>query len=165
MIADEIGSATPALSIVGLTKSFGAALALDSVSLEIAAGEVHALLGENGSGKSTLIKLLSGYHGADAGEVAAVFGAPANCCRFRLPSALRHTWIVARCSRIWPIFTRRSDNDTLVSLSSSPGSETHGAAPALEVPALADLAGFIPSECTLMLGNVSDRAVAGVAAN
>ena len=62
---------TPAvrLRLAGLQKSFGATRALKSVSLEIAPGEVHALIGENGAGKSTLMKILSGAHAADAGTM------------------------------------------------------------------------------------------------
>jgi ribose transport system ATP-binding protein len=60
----------PVLEVRGLSKRFGNTRALDDVSLEIAAGEVHALLGHNGSGKSTLIKVLSGYHVPDAGSFA-----------------------------------------------------------------------------------------------
>lgn len=62
---------TPAvrLRLTGLQKSFGATRALRSVSLTIAPGEVHALIGENGAGKSTLMKILSGAHAADAGTM------------------------------------------------------------------------------------------------
>ncbi len=55
------------LRLTGIQKSFGATRALKSVSLDIAPGEVHALIGENGAGKSTLMKILSGAHEADAG--------------------------------------------------------------------------------------------------
>ena len=61
---------TPALEVVGLSKRFGGALALDGVSLAVAPGEVHGLLGSNGSGKSTLIKCLAGFHAPDAGTLA-----------------------------------------------------------------------------------------------
>jgi ribose transport system ATP-binding protein len=57
------------LRLTGIQKSFGATRALKSVSLEIAPGEVHALIGENGAGKSTLMKVLSGAHAADAGTM------------------------------------------------------------------------------------------------
>jgi ribose transport system ATP-binding protein len=59
-----------------MSKSFGATRALSSVSLEISAGEVHALVGQNGSGKSTLIKLLAGFHEPENGSVVAVEGTP-----------------------------------------------------------------------------------------
>ena len=57
------------LRIEKIRKSFGGTHALKSVSLDVAAGEVHALIGENGAGKSTLMKILSGAYQPDAGEV------------------------------------------------------------------------------------------------
>lgn len=57
------------LSITSLSKSFVGTKALQSVDFELAAGEVHALLGENGAGKSTLIKCLTGAYKRDAGEI------------------------------------------------------------------------------------------------
>jgi ribose transport system ATP-binding protein len=57
------------LRLDGISKSFGATQALRAVSLEVAAGEVHALIGENGAGKSTLLKILSGAHPPDAGSM------------------------------------------------------------------------------------------------
>jgi ribose transport system ATP-binding protein len=58
-----------ALEVHGLCKTFGATRALLPLDLRVGRGEVHALVGENGSGKSTFIKLLSGYHKPDAGQV------------------------------------------------------------------------------------------------
>jgi ribose transport system ATP-binding protein len=64
-----------ALSITGLTKSYGGNHALDGVNLEVRPGEVHALLGQNGCGKSTLVKCLTGVVKPDAGAVS-VYGSP-----------------------------------------------------------------------------------------
>ena len=60
-------SKQPRLRISNVFKRFGSTLALGGVSLEIASGEVHALIGENGAGKSTLMKVLSGAHLPDSG--------------------------------------------------------------------------------------------------
>jgi monosaccharide-transporting ATPase len=53
----------------GVTKSFPGVKALVDVEFTVRAGEIHALMGENGAGKSTLIKVLTGVHGRDAGEI------------------------------------------------------------------------------------------------
>ncbi len=53
----------------GIFKSFPGVQALDNVTLEVFAGEVHALVGENGSGKSTLVKCIAGVHPRDQGEL------------------------------------------------------------------------------------------------
>lgn len=63
------------LALERLTKTFQGQRALDDVSLELRAGEIHCLLGQNGSGKSTLIKVLAGYHSPDGGS-ALVDGRP-----------------------------------------------------------------------------------------
>jgi len=62
-------TAGPRLEMRGVRKRFGATVALDGVDLEVAAGECHALVGQNGAGKSTLMKVLSGAHAADEGEM------------------------------------------------------------------------------------------------
>lgn len=59
----------PVLTVRGLEKSFSGVKALDGVDLELQEGEIHCLAGENGSGKSTLIKIISGVHRPDAGEI------------------------------------------------------------------------------------------------
>jgi monosaccharide-transporting ATPase len=59
----------PLLSMRGIEKHFGGVPALQSASLEVEPAEVHALIGQNGAGKSTLIKILTGYHKRDGGEI------------------------------------------------------------------------------------------------
>jgi simple sugar transport system ATP-binding protein len=63
------GARPPEIDVVDMTKRFGDLVALDAVSLRLAPGTFHAILGENGAGKSTLVKCLMGYHHADAGRV------------------------------------------------------------------------------------------------
>ena len=62
-------AAPPLLRLRGIRKSYGPVQALRGVDLDIAAGEVHALVGDNGAGKSTLIKVMSGSVHADAGQI------------------------------------------------------------------------------------------------
>lgn len=62
-------SATPLIEVRDISKSFGSVRALQGVSMAVHAGEVHCLLGDNGAGKSTLIKVLSGAHAPDSGEM------------------------------------------------------------------------------------------------
>ncbi|MFQ5594348.1 MAG: sugar ABC transporter ATP-binding protein [Anaerolineae bacterium] len=60
---------TPVLEMRHISKRFDMTQALDDVSLTLYPGEIHALVGENGAGKSTLIKIMTGIHRPDQGEV------------------------------------------------------------------------------------------------
>ena len=57
------------LIMKGMVKDFPGVRALDNVDFSVREGEVHCLLGENGAGKSTLIKILTGVHQPDSGEI------------------------------------------------------------------------------------------------
>ena len=68
---DHIGM-TPRLSLRNITKRYPGITANDHVSLDIAPGEVLAILGENGAGKSTLMKCMFGIYHMDEGKVISV---------------------------------------------------------------------------------------------
>ena len=86
-----MNDARPLLRIRGVKKVFGAVTALRSADLEVAPGEVHALMGANGAGKSTLVKIITGVFPADAGEIE-VAGRKA---AFRSPAEARKAGIVS----------------------------------------------------------------------
>ena len=75
--APNPGAAHPdALQVSNLSKSFGGAQALRGVDVDIAAAEIHGLLGQNGSGKSTFVKLLAGVYAPDPGALVRIAGSP-----------------------------------------------------------------------------------------
>jgi simple sugar transport system ATP-binding protein len=84
----------------GITKGFPGVLANDHVDFGLAAGEVHALLGENGAGKSTLMSILTGLYRPDSGRVAilgrtADFRAPRDAIRAGIGMVHQHFKLVA----------------------------------------------------------------------
>jgi ABC-2 type transport system ATP-binding protein len=70
-----------AIEAVGLRKSYGARLVLDSVSFEVSAGSIFALLGANGAGKTTTVEILEGYRRADSGTARVLGFDPARDTR------------------------------------------------------------------------------------
>jgi ribose transport system ATP-binding protein len=58
-----------AVAMIGIAKSFGGVAALEHVDFSVRKGQIHALLGGNAAGKSTILKMLSGVHKPDKGEI------------------------------------------------------------------------------------------------
>jgi D-xylose transport system ATP-binding protein len=65
----SLPSPAPVLRLQGISKTFGAVAALTDIDLDVAAGQVVAVVGDNGAGKSTLVKVLSGVHPPTAGTI------------------------------------------------------------------------------------------------
>ena len=98
------------LELRGITKRFGPLVANDGISLSVAPGQVHALLGENGAGKSTLMNVLYGLTQPDEGEILidgkpAKFGSPRDAIAAGIGMVHQHFMLV-------PVFTV-ADNVTL----------------------------------------------------
>jgi ABC-type sugar transport system ATPase subunit len=74
---ERTATQVPALELRGIAKSFGSVRALERVDLAAYSGEVHAVVGDNGAGKSTTIKIVTGLHRGDEGEIL-VGGEPLN---------------------------------------------------------------------------------------
>lgn len=62
-------TAAPAIELRGISKAFGAVQANKDISISVAKGTIHGIIGENGAGKSTLMSILYGFYKADAGEI------------------------------------------------------------------------------------------------
>jgi D-xylose transport system ATP-binding protein len=84
--ADQPAGLTPLVEMRGINVSFGGLHAVRDASIELYPGEVVGLVGHNGAGKSTLIKVLSGAHPADSGEIL-IDGQPAT---IRNPRDAKH---------------------------------------------------------------------------
>ncbi|MDP4507023.1 sugar ABC transporter ATP-binding protein [Nonomuraea turcica] len=89
--------------MAGVLKTFAGVVALDHVTLSVRPGEVHALVGGNGAGKSTLVKVLSGVHQPDAGELRFLgepvrFAGPADAKRAGIATIHQETNLVPTMS-------------------------------------------------------------------
>src|SRR6201994_4011682 len=86
-----MNSADNLLEVRDVAKRFGAVVALRSATLDVRAGEVHALMGANGAGKSTLVKILTGVHEQDQGAIFV----QGESRSFRSPAEARSAGIVS----------------------------------------------------------------------
>ncbi len=82
-----MAAAGSVLEIRGITKSFSGVEVLHGVDMDLAPASVHALVGENGAGKSTLVKILSGVHRRDSGDIR-VEGSPVDDLSPRLAQGM-----------------------------------------------------------------------------
>jgi branched-chain amino acid transport system ATP-binding protein len=98
-LSQDCAVADPLLQIRDLTKRFGGVLASDGISLDVPAGELHAVIGPNGAGKSTLIGQLAGEISPDAGRI--FFN---GLDITRLPTHRRSTLGLARSFQITSLF-------------------------------------------------------------
>ena len=62
-------SVAPSIELINISKAFGAVKANSNISMQIAQGSIHGIIGENGAGKSTLMSILYGFYKADNGDI------------------------------------------------------------------------------------------------
>lgn len=95
--------AAPAIELSGVSKRFGPVQANRDVSLSVAAGSIHGIVGENGAGKSTLMSILYGFYEADAGTiriggVGRLIRTPADAIGFGIGMVHQHFMLVETLS-------------------------------------------------------------------
>jgi ABC-type uncharacterized transport system ATPase subunit len=103
--APPTDGASPLIAMRGVTKRFGALVACDAVDLAVAAGTLHAIMGENGAGKTTLMRLLYGYYAPDAGEIylrgkRVQFRTPADAIAHHIGMVSQHYSIIPELSAL-----------------------------------------------------------------
>jgi ABC-type uncharacterized transport system ATPase subunit len=103
--APPTDGASPLIAMRGVTKRFGALVACDAVDLQVAAGTLHAIMGENGAGKTTLMRLLYGYYTPDAGEIylrgrRVQFRSPADAIAHHIGMVSQHYSIIPELSAL-----------------------------------------------------------------
>lgn len=88
-----------------VTKRFGALVACDAIDLQVAAGALHAIMGENGAGKTTLMRMLYGYYAPDGGEIylrgkRVQFRSPADAIAHHIGMVSQHYSIIPELSAL-----------------------------------------------------------------
>ena len=133
------------LSLRNLSKRFGGVVAVDGVTLDVAAGEVHALIGPNGAGKTTLIHQISGSLRADSGTIVFL-----EKDITALPAHLRVRAGLARSYQITSLFKRFSVLDNLaLAVQARSGSSFSFWKPLAEETALFDEARAVAEQVNL----------------
>jgi iron(III) transport system ATP-binding protein len=136
---------TPLLSIAGATKTFGPAVrAVDGLSLDVAAGEILAVLGPSGCGKTTLLRLVAGFERIDAGRIE-IGGDVADDTRRVVPPERRGVGMVFQDYALFPHLTVAAN--IAFGLAARPrGERADRVAWALSLCGLEGLAGRYPHE-------------------
>lgn len=109
----------PLLSVRQINKRFPGVHALKDVTFSIATGEVHAVIGENGAGKSTLMRILSGVHSPDSGDLAwegdpIAFGSPTEAFSKGIAMVWQDTRLVPTLDVAWNIFLGHEPGGALI---------------------------------------------------
>ncbi|BCW95583.1 MAG: ABC transporter ATP-binding protein [Fimbriimonadales bacterium] len=97
--------ALPLIEMRQVTKRFGALVACDAIDLQVAAGALHAIMGENGAGKTTLMRMLYGYYAPDGGEIylrgkRVQFRSPADAIAHHIGMVSQHYSIIPELSAL-----------------------------------------------------------------
>jgi ABC-type uncharacterized transport system ATPase subunit len=104
LVSDKIREeGIPAVELRSVTKTFGAVCASRAVSLSIARGSIHAIIGENGAGKSTAVNMLYGMFAPDSGEILVngavrAWRSPRDAAQAGIGMVHQHFMLAGRCS-------------------------------------------------------------------
>jgi ABC-type uncharacterized transport system ATPase subunit len=117
--AVPVSTGALAVETVNISKRFGELAALDQVSVRVAAGSVHALLGENGAGKSTLVKCIMGYYLPDQGSVMVDgrevgIGSPRQAHALGLGMVYQHFTLVPHMTVLENMVMARADVPSII---------------------------------------------------
>lgn len=109
MTADAPDASAVAVRIRSLTKRYGGTLAVNDLTLDVAGGEIHAIVGENGAGKSTVVGILSGRAVPTSGEVLVFgerlpFGSPRAAHRLGIAAIYQELTMVPALSAVANVF-------------------------------------------------------------
>jgi simple sugar transport system ATP-binding protein len=117
--AVPVSTGALAVETVNISKRFGELAALDQVSVRVASGSVHALLGENGAGKSTLVKCIMGYYLPDQGSVMVDgrevgIGSPRQAHALGLGMVYQHFTLVPHMTVLENMVMARADVPSII---------------------------------------------------